>query len=486
MRDNLIVPVILAGGKGTRLWPLSRIEKPKQFISLMSDHSLFQQTLLRVNDPSRYAAPIIVTNVNYEFQVKEQAKSCGVALGSIILEPIARNTAPAICAAALVAERQVGSILHIMPADHQITQGAEYDHALQIGLTSALGENLVTFGIQPTSAATGYGYIEAAYNGFQEAPAVSRFIEKPDAMAAERLLSNRDVLWNSGMFLFQAKVFLDECRDLAPEVYYPVVSAFERAKMTGNCLRLDSQQFHMAADISIDYAIMEKTEKARVVPACFHWSDVGSWDSVWKESDGDLNGNVVKGPVRIQSTTNSLIVSNGIQVAVNGVDDLAIIASDDVIYVGRTSASQCISQIVTSLAKEPKTAALIETHRTTERPWGGYTQLMQGDRFQVKRLFIEPGKKLSLQKHHHRSEHWIIVRGAAEVTCENEIFVINEGQSTHIPIGAVHRVHNPGKILLEMIEIQTGSYLGEDDITRLEDDFGRATQSPATEALSTL
>lgn len=335
----------------------------------------------------------------------------------------------------------------------------------------------MAFGIEPSYPATGYGYIESTQNGFCEAPVISRFIEKPDIQIAQSLIQQDNIYWNAGMFMFSANAFLAECKELCPEIF----SAVERAVVNGARdeleITLEHSSFAQAPNISVDYAIFEKTSKAMVIPSHFHWSDVGSWDSVWKESGGDMEGNVAQGPVTLHKTKNSLVLSDGIQVSVNGVDDLFIVASEDAIYIGKISEAQSIGTIVQRLANAPSTAVLLERHKTIKRPWGGFTQLLLGERFQVKKIFVAPGKQLSLQKHIHRAEHWIVVRGTAEITCDDQRFFLTETQSTFIPQGATHRISNPGKIELQLIEIQTGSYLGEDDIIRLEDDFGRVGTS---------
>ncbi|WP_343313843.1 mannose-1-phosphate guanylyltransferase/mannose-6-phosphate isomerase [Brucella sp. BE17] len=473
MGEQLIRPVVLAGGKGTRLWPMSRSQRPKQFLALTGDLSLFQMTLKRLSDPLRYLPPIVITNEDYRFIVAEQALECGVELSDVILEPVARNTAPAIAAAALIASKDEPTFVHVVASDHNIELNDAYFQAVDTATRVASMGRLATFGITPTEPATGFGYIEAGAAEESGACAIRRFVEKPNEEVAREMLAAGGFYWNSGMFLFRSDVFLDECKRQAPEVYDAAEASVAEARHDLDFIRLDKSAFEKAPDISVDYAIFEKTKLASVVPSPISWSDLGSWDAVWKESRQDEAGNVSRGPVSLHNTNNSLVLSEGVHVAVNGVDDLTVIASEDALYVGKLSESQSVGMIVEALMKQPATAKLAEEHRTTYRPWGGYTHLLFGDRFQVKRLFIKPGKQLSLQKHHHRSEHWVVVRGAAEITIDDERFSLSENESTYISQGAVHRVSNPGKILLEMIEVQTGAYLGEDDIVRFEDDFGR-------------
>ncbi len=472
---NKIIPVIMAGGKGTRLWPLSRASAPKQFIQFVGDRTLFQATLSRVSNPELYEPAIVITNGDFRFLAAEQARELGVALSAILLEPVARNTAPAVAAAAaFVADRfEDGAILQVLASDHEIVSDAGYYDAIRTARDTAASGKLVTFGIAPTEPATGYGYIEVGAKLKTGACAVKRFVEKPALAEAEKMLAAGDYVWNSGIFMFQAGQVLDELRNFAPQVAEAAVAAVRKAEGDLDFVRLDAATFSASPDISVDYALMEKTANAAVVPSSFTWSDMGSWDAVWKLGARDDAGNVISGNASIMNTKNSLIMSRHGHLAVQGLDGVAVIASEDAVYVGRLDESQNVGLLVKQLAGAKATASLTESHPTAYRPWGGYTSILNGDRFQVKRLFVTPGKKLSLQKHHHRAEHWICVKGTAEVTIGDQIKTLRENESVYIPQGEVHRLANPGKIMLEMIEVQTGSYLGEDDIIRIVDEFGR-------------
>ncbi|MBB2697040.1 UNVERIFIED_ORG: mannose-1-phosphate guanylyltransferase [Rhizobium esperanzae] len=471
-----IVPVIMAGGRGTRLWPLSRAAAPKQFIRFIGDKTLFQKTLSRVSDPALYEAPIVLTNEEFRFLVAEQARELGIGLAAILLEPIARNTAAAVAAAAaLVRDRfDENTIMHVLGSDNEIVAENTYFDCVRIAAATASEGRLVTFGIQPTEPATGYGYIEGGEPLATGARVVARFIEKPLLADAEEMLAAGGFYWNSGMFMFSVRCLLDELRTYAPETIRAAGEAVTNGKTDLDFTRLDKVAFAAAPNISIDYAIMEKTSNAAVVPSPFLWSDLGSWDSVWKSSTRDEHGNVAAANTTVVNTRNSLIMTHGVHLAVQGVDDIAVIASEDAVYVGRLEDSQDVGNIVKMLAAAASTSQLTETHPTSYRPWGGYTSVLNGDRFQVKRIFVTPGKKLSLQKHHHRSEHWIVVKGTAEVTIGENVQMLRENESVYIPLGETHRLANPGKILLELIEVQTGSYLGEDDIIRIVDEFGRS------------
>ena len=470
-----IVPAILAGGSGTRLWPLSRSDRPKQFQKFLGPNSLLQDTLLRLGDLPEYGAPIVLTNEDYRFVVGEQAQEVGVKLRATVLEPAMRNTAPAMVALAhMVALDDPEALIHVMPSDHAVVADDAYWAAIRAASKAAETGKLVTFGIEPSGPATGYGYIRAgdalAEGGFS----VASFIEKPDEVNAAKMIAAGGHYWNSGMFLFRAASFLEEARALAPEVAEAAIAAVDQATSDLDFTRLDAEAFGASPEISVDYAIFEKTGAAAVTPAAIQWSDLGAWGSIWKASDRDEAGNHAAGPHSIDNATNSLILSEGAHVALQGVEDVAVIATPDAVYVGKLSESEKIKSMVSALKSGEDTKTLATTHRTSYRPWGGYSNILVGERFQVKRLFVKPGAKLSLQKHHHRAEHWVVVSGAAEVTVDDDVRMLTENQSIYIPQGAVHRLANPGKILLEVIEVQSGAYLGEDDIIRIEDVFGRA------------
>ncbi len=474
---NLIVPVVLAGGQGTRLWPMSRAARPKQFLPLTGPTSLYQQTLLRVRDASRYTAPVVVTNSDYRFLVGEQAQEVGVPTAAVLLEPVARNTAAAIAAAAIYVRNTFGeaAVIHVLASDHSVEADQNYWWSVDIAAAAAREGRLVTFGITPTAPETGYGYIEAGAELGDAVRSVTRFVEKPDRANAEKMLAAGGYYWNSGTFMLGVRSFLAEVEALAPETYGAATAAVNAAKADLDFTRLDERSFATAPNISVDYAIFEKSREVALVPVTFPWSDLGAWDAVWKVSGKDAGGNVVvNGNATLSNTRNSLVVSEKAHIAVDGLEDVAIIASEDAIYVGKLSEAQRVGPMVKVLRGNPRTQGLTEIHRTAYRPWGGYSSVLNGDRFQVKRLFVKPGKKLSLQKHHHRAEHWVVVTGTAEVTVDGKVTMLTENQSIYLPLGCVHRLANPGKILLELIEVQTGSYLGEDDIIRIEDEFGRA------------
>jgi len=391
-----------------------------------------------------------------------------------LLEPVARNTAAAIAVASLFAAKSnEDQLVLVLPSDHDIVVDEAYLAALDMARVASTHGKLVTFGIKPSEPATGFGYIEVGEKQTSGAHLVKRFVEKPGLAAAKEMLSSGNYYWNSGMFLFSASTFLSECEGLAPEVFAAASQSVELAKTDLDFIRLDPEAFARSPDMSVDYAIFERTKLASVVPAAIQWSDLGSWDAVWKAAKRDDNNNLQRGPASLSNTTGSLIVSEKLHIAVDGLEDIAVIASEDAVYVGRLSEAQNVGIMVKRLCANAQTKALTTTNKTTYRPWGGYSSVDDGERFQVKRLFVKPGKRLSLQKHHHRSEHWVVVRGTAEIRIDEKIMTLGENESVYIPQGSIHRLLNPGKILLELIEVQTGSYLGEDDIIRLDDEFGR-------------
>ena len=469
-----IVPAILAGGSGTRLWPLSRTDRPKQFQKFLSDKSLLQESLLRVAGHHAYGAPIILTNEAYRFVVAEQAQEVGVDLRATVLEPAMRNTAPAMVAlAAIVAKEDPDALIHVMPSDHAIEADDAYWSAIDAAAAAAAEGYLVTFGVTPDGPNTAYGYVQSGEPVADGVHKVLRFVEKPDAQNAERMLAEGGHYWNSGMFLFKASAFLAEAETLSPEIADAAKASVAEAVVDLDFTRLDEAAYSASPEISVDYAIFEKTAQAAVAPAAIKWSDLGAWGSIWKASERDAAGNKASGPHTIDGAKNSLVVSEGAHVALQGVEDVAVVATPDAVYVGKLSESENIKALVSSIKSDDETATMATTHRTSYRPWGGYSQILNGARFQVKRLFVKPGAKLSLQKHHHRAEHWVVVSGTAEVTVDDSVTMLTENQSVYIPQGAVHRLANPGKILLEVIEVQSGAYLGEDDIIRIEDEFGR-------------
>ncbi len=465
-----LLPVILAGGAGTRLWPLSRELYPKQFLKLTDDATMLQQTLTRLQGLAA-AAPYIICNEQHRFIVAEQCRAVGCNWGAIILEPAARNTAPAIALAALHAMRDgADPILVVLPADHHIADAQAFRAALSDAAALADADDLVTFGIVPQRAETGYGYIKAGAAINARAHRVARFVEKPDTPTAERYLAEGGYYWNSGMFMFRASTYLKELAAQRNDI-------FEVCREAALCMAsdLDFQRpgaaFARSPADSIDYAVMEKTNNSLVLPLDVGWSDVGSWKALWEVSHRDAQGNHVRGDVVAVDTHNSLLVSEGRLLAAVGVDNLMIVETADAVLVAQRDRAQDVKRIVDELraSKRPEH----QTHQRVYRPWGSYESVEEGDRHQVKRITVAPGATLSLQMHHHRSEHWIVVQGTATVTCGEREFVVHENESTYIPIGAKHRLANPGKIPLHLIEVQVGSYLGEDDIVRFQDVYGR-------------
>lgn len=471
-----IVPVIMAGGKGTRLWPLSRSTAPKQFIDFLGDKTLFQETLERVSDQEVYHPPIILTNDGFRFLAAQHAKDVAVGLSAIVLEPFGRNTAGALAVAATIVEQMFGAdaLIQVMGSDYELEANQNYRDSVAIAAREAGNGNIAILGIQPTEPSTGFGYIQAGDATASGVNRVKRFVEKPAREQAEQMLAAGGYYWNSGMFVTSVGTLQAELNLYATDVIQAAEGAVRESSRDLDFIRLSPEEFQKIPDISIDYAVMEKTKRAVVVPSHFPWSDLGSWDAVKKSGACDAEGNVTGDNTTVYETTNSLILSRGPHIAVHGLDGITVIASEDAVYVGSLSQSQDIGKLVKKLASSPVTSKFTEIHPTSYRPWGGYTSVLQGERFQVKRIFVSPGKKLSLQKHHHRSEHWIVVKGTAEVTIGENVSTLRENESVYIPLGEVHRLYNPGKIMLELIEVQTGSYLGEDDIIRITDEFGRA------------
>jgi mannose-1-phosphate guanylyltransferase/mannose-6-phosphate isomerase len=469
-----IVPVILSGGTGSRLWPLSRESNPKQFWPLLTEQSMVQETARRATGPG-FAPPVVVVGEAHRFLVAEQLRDAGIANAQIVLEPEGRNSAPAIAVAALlVAEAQPDAVLWIMAADAAISDVEALHAALERAAAAARGGRIVTFGMRPTEPNTGFGYIElgeklADLPGVQM---VQSFTEKPDRATAERLVAGGRHVWNSGMFVATASTLIAELREHAPAVLAAARAALEAAARDLDFIRLGPAAFCQAPAISIDYAVMERTRHAAVVPADLGWSDVGSWDALWEATPRDAAGNAVKGPAELLDAEGCYIRSEGILTAVLGLKDVVLVVTDDAVLAMPRSRAQDVKKMVERLkARGLKQAT---EHRRMYRPWGHYEGLIMGDRFQVKQIVVRPGGRLSLQKHHHRAEHWVVVKGTARVHRDAESLLLSENQSVYLPLGCVHRLENPGMIPLALIEVQVGSYLGEDDIVRIEDNYGRS------------
>jgi mannose-1-phosphate guanylyltransferase/mannose-6-phosphate isomerase len=479
-----IQPVILSGGSGTRLWPLSREQHPKQLLSLAGESSMLQQTALRLDGWSLgevgVADPIVVCNEEYRFITAEQLRAVGKPSGNLILEPVGRNTAPALALAARAASADGGdAVLVVMPADHVIRDGAAFCRALEAAYPFAAAGRMMCFGIVPDRPETGYGYVRAGAPIGAGARGIHEFVEKPDEATAEAYLASGEYYWNSGIFMVRASVWLKALAHFRPDIRSVCDAAFEAAVRDADFVRVGKAAFEGCPADSIDYAVMERLSQApelgiegAVVPMEAGWSDVGAWDALWRVMDRDAAGNSLSGDVMVEGVSDSLVIASDRLVACIGLDDMVVVETSDAVLVARKDRTQEVKQLVARLKKDGRTHAT--NHRKVHRPWGCYDSIDAGDRFQVKRIVVKPGATLSLQMHHHRAEHWIVVRGTARVVRGEESFLLGENQSTYIPLGVTHRLENPGKLPLELIEVQSGAYLGEDDIVRFEDTYGRS------------
>jgi mannose-1-phosphate guanylyltransferase/mannose-6-phosphate isomerase len=466
-----IIPVIICGGAGTRLWPVSRESMPKQFVPLIGTRSTFQCVLDRVSNPELFARPIVITSVEFRFLVAEQARACNIDV-EIVLEPSRRDSGPAIAVAAeLVARREPTANVLVLAADHIMANQDAFIAACRDAMSAAASGQIVTFGIPPTSPAVGYGYIRSGRRlDGSKALAVDAFVEKPDAATAARYVAE-NYLWNSGNFMFRADVMREEVARFEPTMANAAAAAIDAAVKDLDFLRLADQPFAAAPRKSIDYAVMERTDRAAVVPANLGWSDIGSWDAVWAVQERDSHDNVASGPVELLGATECLVHSDGPLTTVVGCDSMVVVATADAVLVVPRDRADQVKSLVAQLKTRNRNEAV--EHRRIYRPWGYYQGVDAGDRYQVKRIVVKPAGKLSLQKHYHRAEHWVVVKGTAEVTLGDDIRIVHENESIYLPIGSVHRLANPGKIPLELIEVQVGSYLGEDDIVRIEDVYHR-------------
>lgn len=470
----MIYPVILSGGSGTRLWPLSRAALPKQFLPLVTDKTLFQETLLRLNGLADLAAPLVVCNADHRFLAAEQLREIDIQPLSLVLEPVSRNTAPAVALAALAAlDQSADAMLLVLPADHLIQNGAAFHVAITHAVALAQQDKLVTFGITPDSPSTGFGYIERgeALGQAGDSYSVARFVEKPDVDTAQRFLSSGQFYWNSGMFVFKAAVYLQELQQFAPEMYAAAQASWLGGKHDLDFSRVDEAAFAASPSDSIDYAVMEHTRSAAMVTADIGWDDVGSWDALAEAIPGDADGNVLRGDIFAPQTRNTYIRAESRMVTAIGLEDMVIVETPDAVLVAHKDFSQNVKQAVEYLKQAERSEHLV--HRRVYRPWGYYEGIDQGKNYQVKRIVVNPGQKLSLQLHHYRSEHWIVVAGNAKVTVGRANRLLHANESIYIPVGIKHRLENVGETPLYLIEVQTGGYLGEDDIVRFEDVYQR-------------
>ncbi len=476
-----MIPVILSGGYGTRLWPLSRVHYPKQFLPLVSKQSMLQETLLRLQGLEGMQAPIAVCNEEHRFLTAGQMQEINISPKAIILEPMGKNTAPAVAMAALAAEES-DDILLVLPADHSIGNVSAFHSAIQTALYYAEQDYLVTFGIVPNAPETGYGYIKAGRPMEQKQPEsafnVSAFVEKPDLEKAMSYLESGDYYWNSGMFAFKASRFMAELEQHNPAMLEACKKAYTTSEIDRDFVRLNRDIFATCPSDSIDYAVMEKTEKGVVIPVDINWNDVGSWSALWELFPKDSEGNALKGDVLVHDTHNSYLHSENKLVAAIGVNNLVVVETDDAVMIAPKDRVQDVKEMVAQLKANNRPEA--DVHRKVYRPWGHYDSVDCGDRHQTKRIVVNPGAKLSLQKHHHRAEHWVVVKGTAAVTKGDQKILLTENESTYIPLGMEHRLENPGVIPLEMVEVQSGSYLGEDDIVRFQDNYGRLPKTTET------
>lgn len=472
---TIITPVLLCGGSGTRLWPLSRKSYPKQFVPLVGEETLFQAAARRVAG-SGFGAPLVLTNSDFRFIVTEQLQAIGIDPGAILIEPEGRNTAPAILSAALylAANDSPEALMLVSPSDHVVPDADAFRTAISVGVDAALAGQIVTFGITPDRAETGYGYLElAARAKVGTAVDLVRFVEKPDSAAATKMLDAGNYLWNAGLFLFSAQTLIDAVLAHAPDMMDPVADALEEAKVDLGFLRLAPKPWGKARDVSIDYAVMEPADNLSVVPYAAGWSDLGGWDAVWREAGPDAAGVVTSGQATAIDCESSLLRSEaeGLELVGIGLKNVMAIAMHDAVLVADMSAAQDVKKAVAAL--KSKSAKQAEAFPKDHRPWGWFETLVLGERFQVKRIMVHPGGRLSLQSHMHRAEHWIVVAGTARITVNDRVENLSENESIYVPLGAVHRMENPGKVPMVLIEVQTGSYLGEDDIIRHEDVYGR-------------
>jgi len=467
-----IIPVVLSGGSGTRLWPMSRKEFPKQYLPLVGDNTMLQETILRLSGLDNLGDPIIVCNTDHRFLVAEQCLQIGIKNPIILLEPVGRNTAPAIAAAALQLLKFLDdTVMLVLSADHVIQNIDLFHDSIKIASSQALEGKLATFGIVPRDANIGYGYIKSSKNNIDGGYKVEEFVEKPDLETAQAFLEQGNYLWNSGMFMFKADVLIDELTTHSPDIVKLVSDAVNNAKQDLDFIRLDKNAFESSPSDSIDYALMEKSDNAVVVPLDAGWSDIGSWSALYDIDAKDSSGNVLKGDIIVKDTTNTYIHATHHMITTVGIDNLIVIDTPDATFIATQNKAHEVQSIIETLQKKGRDE--VHSNRKVYRPWGWYDSIDTGERFQVKRLHVKPGAKLSLQMHHKRAEHWVVVNGTATVTNGQQTFNLNKGESTYIPLGVIHALENQTRKPLEIIEVQSGTYLGEDDIVRFDDIYGR-------------